>query len=360
MRVYLNKNVLEAAKERIKYIFDEFEDKKIIVSISGGKDSTVIYHLSLQEAIQRNRKIHVFFLDQEVEYESTIVLVRKLMKHPNVIPLWYQVPIYMTNTTSYFEDQLYAWGEGQQWMREKEPNSIHSLDEDYPKRFYPFFKYLEGKYSDSAFIIGLRSDESLNRYRTVTRNPGYKDIKWSTKTKNPTTFRFYPIYDWGHGDVWKYIDENHLEYNRVYDLMFTGNHSIYSSMRVSNLIHEKSFKCLTELQQLEPETYNKLVKRLQGVHAAARYANEDMIYSANRLPGNFKTWKEYRDYLLENYPGKHKERFLKRFEQQGNEEFIYQQQCKQLLMNDWENEFGVNARKKQLSKKTAEKWKKML
>ena len=30
------------------------------------------------------------------------------------------------------------------------------------------------------------------------------------------------------------------------------------TMRVSNLVHEKAFRCLTDLQELEPETYNKL------------------------------------------------------------------------------------------------------
>src|SRR5690625_2254920 len=39
-QVYVPKDVLTAAKERISYIFDEFED--IVVSISGGKDSTAL------------------------------------------------------------------------------------------------------------------------------------------------------------------------------------------------------------------------------------------------------------------------------------------------------------------------------
>ena len=53
-QVYINKTVLEVVKERIAYIFDEFEN--ICVSISGGKDSTVLAHLALTEAHKRNRK----------------------------------------------------------------------------------------------------------------------------------------------------------------------------------------------------------------------------------------------------------------------------------------------------------------
>ena len=61
---YKEYNVLEAARNRISYIFDEFEN--IIVSISGGKDSSVLCHLTLTEARRRNRKIGIFFLDEEV------------------------------------------------------------------------------------------------------------------------------------------------------------------------------------------------------------------------------------------------------------------------------------------------------
>lgn len=358
MKLYYNESVYDAALKRIKYIFDEFEN--IIVSVSSGKDSVTIYNLALNEAIRRDRKISVMFLDQEAEYENTIILMRKLMNHPNVIPMWYQVPIYMTNTSSYEYDQLYAWGQGEEWMRDKESNSIHSIEKDYPKRFYKFFPFIEKENNNTAFIVGLRAEESLNRYRAVTKNPGYEDIKWSTKTGNNTSFRFYPIYDWGHGDVWKFIDDNNIEYNKIYDLMFSNNHDIYGKMRVSNLIHEKSFKCLTDLQKLEPQTYDKLIKRIEGVHVAARYAKEKMIYSAEVRPIEFKTWKIYRDYLLNTSNTKHKDRFIKRFNEQGEAEFICKQQCKQILLNDWENDFPVDKKKQEKSSATLEKWKNIL
>ena len=45
-------SVLEAAKERIIYTFDHFS--KFYVAYSGGKDSTVMLHLIMDEAIKRN------------------------------------------------------------------------------------------------------------------------------------------------------------------------------------------------------------------------------------------------------------------------------------------------------------------
>lgn len=50
---YLGIDVLTASKERIR-AFDNFE--KICISFSGGKDSTAMTHLVMEEAIKRNRK----------------------------------------------------------------------------------------------------------------------------------------------------------------------------------------------------------------------------------------------------------------------------------------------------------------
>ena len=47
-------SVLEASRDRISKTFDDFET--IYISFSGGKDSTVMTHLVLDEAKKRNVK----------------------------------------------------------------------------------------------------------------------------------------------------------------------------------------------------------------------------------------------------------------------------------------------------------------
>lgn len=353
------KNVFEASQERIALVFDNFEN--IYVSISSGKDSTVLYYLVLAEAIKRKRKINVFFLDQEAEYSSSIDIIRHQMNHPNVIPHWYQVPVFMTNATSYNEDMLFAWGEGQQWIRDKEPNSIHSIDGKYPMRFYGFFKWFEKRQpANSAFFIGLRADESFNRFRAVVFNPGWNDVSWSTKSANKASFRFNPIYDWDVMDVWKYINDNKVKYNRIYDLMYLRNKTFYAHFRVSNLIHEKSFKCLTDIQEYEPETYELLLKRVAGIANAARYADEKQVFSAKQLPSNFNSWKEYRDYLIGTVPEKYRERFINRYNSQQDNEKVHRQQVKQLLINDWENNIPVLKEEEGKTKAIKEYWESIL
>lgn len=353
-REYTSRDILTATRERVSFIFDEFEE--ISVSVSSGKDSTVLLYLALQEAEKRNRMIEVFFLDQEAEYSATVEIIKKQMKLPFVIPKWYQVPIYMTNATSYSDYFLYAWGNGQKWMRKKDPIAIQEVDENHPKRFYEFFPYLEKQNPNKAQLIGLRAEEGIIRYRATTKNPGYKGLKWSTTAD---AHRFYPLYDWQWNDVWKFIYDYNIPYNKIYDLMFWSNYSMYR-MRVSNLIHEKSYKCLIDLPKFEPDTYESLCERIGGVSTAARYASEKLMFSNKQLPTHYKTWLSFRDFLLENVQEpSHKERFRKRFDKQDKDEKTYQRQVGQLLLNDYENSTGSVENTNEMSEKK-KIWQKIL
>jgi predicted phosphoadenosine phosphosulfate sulfurtransferase len=324
------------AQERINWIFSSF--KNVCVSVSGGKDSTVLFELTWRIAQELGREVNVFFLDQEAEYEATIGIVRGIMNRPGVVAHWYQCPYKMTNATSYNEPYLYAWEPGKQWIRDKEPGTIHENSSGVD-RFYPFMEWFEDQWgADTAMLIGLRSEESLNRYGAVTRNPGYEGVKWSSKSKGKS-IKFYPLYDWAFEDIWTYLGTEKVPYNKVYDWMWVKGFNI-PEMRVSNLIHERAFKSLAQLQEFEPETYERLLKRLDGVHTAALYAKEQEVYSAKKLPPNFKKWKDYRDFLLQTLPVD-TQPFVDRFATQKQTESIYKQQVRQLLLNDWENNIPV-------------------
>ena len=49
--IYLENNVFDEAMERLRFIFDNHDD--VIVSMSGGKDSTVLFHMALMVARER-------------------------------------------------------------------------------------------------------------------------------------------------------------------------------------------------------------------------------------------------------------------------------------------------------------------
>ena len=86
MIIYTKQNVYEAALDRIRWLYDEFPN--IVVNMSGGKDSTVIFNLTHQVATEKNRlPVRVLFIDQEAEWQSTIDYMRSVMYRPDVDPL---------------------------------------------------------------------------------------------------------------------------------------------------------------------------------------------------------------------------------------------------------------------------------
>lgn len=339
-KVYLTKNVLQAAQERMEWIFNTF--KTVSVSVSGGKDSTVLFDLAWREAQRRGRELQVFFLDQEAEYAESLRIVKHIMAHDGVVPHWYQVPCLMTNATSFEEYMLYAYDPGAQadWIH---PHVDMSHKDAIPgvNRFYDLMEYVDSTWGENACsLVGLRSEESLNRFGAVTRNPAIPGVNWSSKSKGAV--KLYPIYDWTFEDVWTYIGTERLQYHRVYDWMYVKGLNI-PNMRVSNLIHEKSFKSLSDLQEFEPATYDRLIHRLKGVRTAALYAKEQMVFSTKKLPARFESWKAYRDFLMDTWTGtpEHLATMRERFSTQPDNETVYRQQVKQLQINDWENNVPV-------------------
>ena len=349
-------NVLDAAITRIAWVFDTFE--KVIVSVSGGKDSTVLAHLALAEASRRGRRIGLYFLDEEVVYQSTIDQITYLMElsPANTIPLWLQVPFHLTNSTSLTEGQLRCWepGEHKQWMRPKvdvaikarpwDPATETVRDKTKGLGFYDVIENYERCHSDTAFLVGLRGVESPNRWRTMVKHPVAiqgKPVFWGTRKGSNTAL--YPLYDWTFADVWRYLHEFKVRYSKIYDMQFRKGYPP-QEMRVSSLIHEGSFKSLVDLPEFEPKTYAKLLKRIKGIALAQETAKSAKLFACRKLPKNYTSWRTYRDFLLTTYPDPPKATiFCRRFANHQDNEYVARQQCRQLVLGDYENNVPVRS-----------------
>lgn len=315
---YVEINVLEAAQERISWTFDNFE--RIYVSFSGGKDSTVMLHLVMSEAIKRNRKIGVMLIDLEGQYKCTIEHMEKCFdKYAEFIePYWICLPIHLRNAVSTYEPFWKCWDKEAEknWIRIPPARAI--TDEKY----FPFFKngmefeefvplfadwFSQGK--SCACFVGIRTDESLNRYRTIQSNDKVcKDgKKWTTEVCN-NCFNVYPIYDWRTEDLWHYhaINES-LESNRLYDLMHLAGLTIHQ-MRICQPYGDDQRKGLWLFHLIEPETWGRVVARVNGANGGALYVqdsgNMTGYRSISKPEGH--TWKSFSTLLVSSMPPKTK------------------------------------------------------
>jgi predicted phosphoadenosine phosphosulfate sulfurtransferase len=85
------------------------------------------------------------------------------------------------------------------------------------------------------------------------------------------------------------------------------------------------------------------------------------VFSNKKLPSHYKTWKEFRDFLLLNIPDEEqRKQFTNRFEKQEKTEKMYQAQCGQLLINDYEGSRSYDTKKNVRVQKEKEKWMQIL
>lgn len=305
MRAYLNKTVFDASIERLTYIFQK--EDNVVVFCSGGKDSTICVELSIIVAKALGKlPVKVAFLDQESEYQATVDYMRKLANRPEVELYWFQIPFKLFNSTSLENknEWLMCWDEKEKdkWMRQKEPNAI-TVNTFGTDRFKDLCErlgdYIFGKDSKHVAVVGMRASESLVRYVLMHKEkPVYDDILWASKGHREGSNRVYPIYDWEQSDVWHAIATHHWSYNHLYDKMFQYGVPD-KDMRVSSIIHETGIHGLKYLQEVEPQTFEKLTQRIGGINTYNKLYEKDG-YAVKKLPVAFASWIEYRDYLLEH------------------------------------------------------------
>lgn len=242
-KIPLGKNVLDASQTRIEWLFDTFE--QISLSFSGGKDSTVLFHLVAAEARKRHRKFNVMFLDWEVQYSATINHVtnmKSLYEDCTERFYWIALPITTESGISQYEPTWTAWEPGKKWVRQPPKDAITDPG------FFPFYhpnmifedftpafnQWITGNHRSSVILLGIRTDESLNRFIAINNNKKLRyadDIPWTTASPEGFYYMAYPIYDWHVKDIWTYLSHFNLPYNSIYDLMHQAGVSL-SQMRI--------------------------------------------------------------------------------------------------------------------------------
>lgn len=316
---YLNKNVLDAAKDRIRYVFDNFPS--IYVSFSGGKDSSVMLHLVMDEAIRRNKRVGVLIVDLEGMYKITIDHIQSMLDlyRDYIDPYWVCLPISLRNAVSVYEPKWICWEPGKEndWIRQPPESGI--VDES----FFPFFRHgMEfeefvpefgkwyGKGKLTACFVGIRADESLNRYRTIKAEKTKFDDKVWTTWIQPGLYNIYPIYDWKVDDIWLYNLRYKKSYNRLYDYMHQAGLTP-SQMRICQPYGDDQRRGLWLFHVIEPETWARVVARVNGANQGALYVREtgDIMGNIKITKPEGHTWQSFAELLLNSMPPQTKEHY---------------------------------------------------
>jgi len=316
-----NENVLEAAQNRIAWTFDTFE--KVYVSFSAGKDSTVMLHLVADEARKRNRRFGILTVDLEGQYKFTIEHMEAMFKEYSDIAdsYWVCLPIALRNAVSVYEPKWICWDDDRRtdWIRELPATGIH--DEKYFdffeknmefEEFVPLFGewYSQGK--ECACLVGIRADESLNRFRTIASDKKTKkDGKQYTTKVTDNVFNVYPIYDWKTEDIWTYHGKfPQKRWNKLYDNMQWAGVPL-ANQRICQPYGDDQRRGLWLFHLIEPQTWAKVVARVNGANSGALYIQENgNINGYNKITKpEGHTWQSFATMFLNSLPPKTKEHY---------------------------------------------------
>ncbi len=312
-KIFREDDVYTAACKRLDIVFKKFD--KVYVSFSGGKDSGILLNLALEKAREHGRlPLDVLFIDLEAQYSHTIDYVTEMLSLPDVRAHWICLPIHLRNAVSQIHSHWMCWDPDKKdaWVREMPTHPGVVSDPAYFDFFHTgmefedfalkFAEWFSGGDTETACLVGIRTDESLNRFRTLRnrRKETFEDHRWSTNIA-PHVYNFYPIYDWKARDIWIANGRFRFSYNKIYDLMHLAGVPP-RVMRICQPYGDDQRKGLHLFKLLEPETWTRVVARVEGANFGNRYANDQGLgYRKIVLPPGH-THKSYAKFLLSTMP----------------------------------------------------------
>lgn len=363
MKIQLNENVHKESIKRIAYCFQEFNN--VLVSFSGGKDSGVLLNLCYDYAEKTGQldKLSMYYMDYEAQYDYTTEYVtRTFDRLSGIRRFWLCLPVSANCACKLDSNVWIPWNKEEKsiWCRSKPRFKFVIHENNVPFNFVKgtygkntkmdFCNWFASEYGKTAVMIGIRTDESLDRYNMI-KNNGWviNDLKNASKV--------FPIYDWKAEDIWIANGKFNWEYNRIYDLFYKAGLNI-DQMRVANPFHKCGMENLKLYRVIEPNTWSKLLNRVNGVNFGRIYGGTSALGFRSLMKPNHFTWEQYARFLIEtslpNARENYKQRvdaFLSKWQRQGYENGIpdeadhfmekkrdvpsWRRVCKCILSNDF-------------------------
>lgn len=303
-RHFLDIDVLEAARQRIETIYDLFDS--VAVMFSGGKDSLVCLEL-IRQFHEKNGlgRVKVVFRDEELLPNSVIDFVDGYRKKSWVDMDWWCIPQVNNRFVLGRHLDYVQWDPKRKWVRQKPPWAIspdmvggqHEND----------ILTSQGMRGKAAFIVGIRAQESLTRYRSVVNK---LNLNYICASSTPKVKLCKPIYDWSEDDVFKFFMEEKVDFCEIYRAQNLSG----AGLRVSTPLHVEAAKRIDLVKHEDPDFYQRLVDVFPETLLQDRYWREwDVKAQREKYGGSFRgCWQYIEDHIP---PGRMKDLAKKRLKE---------------------------------------------
>lgn len=328
-RQYLEENVYDAFLNRMKLIFEDFDN--IFISFSGGKDSGLLLNLVLdyRNKYYPEKNLGVFHQDFEAQYTVTTEYIERTFERikDQVESYWVCLPMATRTAVSSYEMFWYPWDDKKKesWVRpmpekeyvinlENNPITTYHYrmhQEDLAKQFGRWYRMSHGE-GKTVCLLGMRAEESMQRYSGfLNLKSGYKGECWISPLFKDV-WSASPLYDWTHQDVWHANCLFDYDYNQLYDLYYKAGLKV-SQMRVASPFNDYSKDSLNLYRVIDPQVWVKLVGRVKGANFASIYGRTKAMGYRNVTLPEGHTWKSYTIFLLDTLPARLRNNYIKKF-----------------------------------------------
>lgn len=286
------KNVLEAARERVDVVLDGCD--RIAVAYSGGKDSLALLHLVRERQLHRGdeRPVAAVFRDMEYVNGSVIDKVAETFALPWVDGRWLCLEAHSRTNIAGSPLDYTAWDPARRRHRPLPKDAITDPGRQYDE---PAFDRVTVAQWPGKVVIatGLRACESLIRYRAIANK---LSEPWLAKSKAPGISMARPIYDFLENDVLRYLLDCGAVPAAIYDAQAWHGKG---DLRTASLVATEQMRDLPTLKATDPDAYASLLDLAPEVAVAERYDRD--LKDRHNVGRRAESMLEVRKWALEKY-----------------------------------------------------------
>lgn len=197
LKVETEKTLYKKNLEKTKDLINTYKKRDLIFGFSGGRDSSVLVDIAIDVLGKEN--VNVVFHDTKIEFKETYDFVEEMIEY-------WGIPdsnFYETEPVrSFFKELGYC------------DNQLHLLAKIrgccYALKKIPLDNLMEEEGFDVA-VNGVRREESRQRHN-------YEDYFIKFEDTKVDYYLLQPLLDWKRDQIDRYIEENELPENPIYDM----------------------------------------------------------------------------------------------------------------------------------------------
>lgn len=267
-RLKLGLNVFDMALKRMVEEYDA--GHRIIVAVSGGKDSGACLELAVMAATMAGRlPVEAVTRDEEIAWPGTYEYLERMHERDDVDLTWLVANQPITNAFDRADPYWWVFDplvDPELWVRQPPPYAVFAPELDI-QDMVNLRRYPVADGQELRAVVGLRVSESSGRLMGLHSQGGYITAVTREGCRNIT-----PIYDWKDGDIWLAHKKFGWDYSSAYDVMNRYDIKMRDLRIGPPTMNGAGGEALRLFGQYAwPDWWNRVCRRLPSIRTFAKY-----------------------------------------------------------------------------------------